>query len=149
MKLEQEIAQRSFRNEEHKLAVNLIYTYYWLYNSQSHIYKKYGITGQQFNILRILRGQHPNPVNLKLLRERMLDKMSDVSRIVEKLRVKKLLERTTSESDRRHCEVRITDKGRALLSEMDHEDQKADELFSKLTQAEKKSLNDLLDRLRG
>jgi len=149
MKLEKEIEQQHFRNESHKLIVNLIYTYYWLTAEQSSIYKKYEITGQQFNILRILRGQHPKPANIKLLRERMLDKMSDASRIVEKLRVKKLLERTTSESDRRHCEVRITEKGLALLTTMDKEDVAADAKVAALSPAEMQQLNSLLDRLRG
>ena len=82
MRLEDEIAQKQFRNQAHKLLVNIIYTYNWLMNYQQTMLKPHGITGQQFNVLRILRGQHPNPASIKLVRERMLDKMSDASRIV-------------------------------------------------------------------
>ena len=88
MELEKEINQKKFRNETHKLGVNIIYTFNWLNNIQSEFFKSSGITSQQFNVLRILRGQNPNPASVKLIRERMLDKMSDASRIVEKLRLK-------------------------------------------------------------
>lgn len=91
MELEKEISQKKFRNDAHKLGVNLIYTFNWLNAIQSDALKPYGITPQQFNVLRILRGQNSNPVSVKLIRERMLDKMSDASRIVEKLRLKKLI----------------------------------------------------------
>ncbi len=84
MKLEDEIFQKTFKNEYHKAVVNLIFTFNWLRDFQVNTLKPFGITMQQFNILRILRGQHPNPANIKLIRERMLDKMSDCSRIVEK-----------------------------------------------------------------
>ncbi len=149
MKLEDEIVQKKFRNETHKLGVNLVYTYNWVDAfSQTH-FKKYGITGQQFNALRILRGQHPNPATIKLLKERMLDKMSDASRIVEKLRVKGLVERHVCPTDRRNCDVRITEKGLKLLSDLDKEEHCFDSFFSKLSETETKQLNDLLDKLRG
>ena len=111
--------------------------------------KKFGLTSQQFNIMRILRGQHPNPANIKLLRERMLDKMSDASRIVEKLRTKGLIERNTNESDRRACDVIITQKGLELLKVIDKEDITFDGFFSQLDEQEMKHLNHLLDKLRG
>src|SRR6266487_4177073 len=99
MKLKDEIVQKKFRNESHKLGVNLIYTFNWLDAFHQTHFRKHGITSQQFNILRILRGQHPKPATIKLLKERMLDKMSDASRIVEKLRVKGLIDRDISPSD--------------------------------------------------
>lgn len=111
MKLEDEIVQKNFRSEAHKLGVNIIFTFNWVDNFHSCLMKRYGLTSQQFNILRILRGQYPSPANIKLLRERMLDKMSDASRIVEKLRTKGFVERNTNESDRRACDVIITQKG--------------------------------------
>ena len=149
MKLEDEIVQKKFRNETHKLGVNLVYTFNWFDAfSQSH-FKQYGVTGQQFNILRILRGQYPNPATIKLLKERMLDKMSDASRIVEKLRVKGLVDRQTSTTDRRNCDVIISEKGLHLLNKIDQEEKVWDDFFSSLTTAEKKLLNDLLDKLRG
>ncbi|MCX6290767.1 MAG: MarR family transcriptional regulator [Bacteroidetes bacterium] len=149
MKLEDEILQKKFRNETHKLGVNLIYTFNWMDAFSQNHFKKYGITGQQFNVLRILRGQHPDPATIKLLKERMLDKMSDASRIVEKLRVKGLVDRHICASDRRNCDVFINKKGLKLLAELDKEEQLFDGFFSNLDEKEKKHLNDLLDKLRG
>ena len=149
MKLEEEISQKKFRCEAHKLGVNLIYTYNWLDSFQSGFFRKYGITGQQFNILRILRGQHPGPATIKLLKERMLDKMSDASRIVEKLRVKGLVERNICPNDRRHCDVVISEKGLALLADIDKENGTIDSVFANLTDDEKRTVNELLDKLRG
>ena len=149
MKLEEEITQTKFRCEAHKLGVNLVFTYNWLDAFHSRFFKKYGITMQQFNILRILRGQHPGPATIKLLKERMLDKMSDASRIVEKLRVKGLVERNICPNDRRHCDVVISEKGLELLADIDKENATIDSVFSNLSEDEKRSLNGLLDKLRG
>jgi DNA-binding MarR family transcriptional regulator len=149
MKLEDEIVQKKFRSETHKLGVNIVYTFNWIDAFQQNHFKKYGITGQQFNVLRILRGQHPNPATIKLLKERMLDKMSDASRIVEKLRVKGLIDRHICPSDRRNCDVHINEKGMRLLADIDREEKIIDEFFSNLDDQEKKLLNDLLDKLRG
>lgn len=149
MELEKEINQKKFRNEAHKLGVNLIYTFNWLNHIQSDFLKPSGITSQQFNVLRILRGQNPNPASVKLIRERMLDKMSDASRIVEKLRLKSFVERVTSAADRRECEVYITQKGLDLLAEIDKENDKQDKVFSNLSKEEIHQLNILLDKLRG
>jgi DNA-binding MarR family transcriptional regulator len=149
MKLEDEIVQRKFINEAHKLGVNIIYTFNWLNEFQANMFRKYGLTPQQYNVLRILRGQSPNPASIKLVRERMLDKMSDASRIVEKLRTKGLLERHISELDRRSCEVRITKKGLDLLDKTAQDDITFENLFKNLSPAEMKKLNELLDHLRG
>lgn len=149
MKLEDEIFQKKFKNEYHKAVVNLIFTFNWLRDFQVNALKPYDITMQQFNILRILRGQHPNPANIKLIRERMLDKMSDCSRIVEKLRIKGLIERTTSETDRRHVDVAITDKGLDVLSKLDKYNDEVETHLSSLSQEEVTELNRLLDKLRG
>jgi DNA-binding MarR family transcriptional regulator len=149
MKLEDEIIQKKFRSETHKLGVNIIYTFNWLDAFHQKHFRKHGITSQQFNVLRILRGQHPEPATIKLLKERMLDKMSDASRIVEKLRVKGLVDRTISSNDRRNCDVVINAKGLKLLAEIDKEEALLNDLYSNLSEGEKKQLNDLLDKLRG
>lgn len=149
MKLEEEISQKHFRNEYHKAAVNVVYTFNWLNNHNVSFFKPLGITPQQFNILRILRGQHPNPATIKLIKERMLDKMSDASRIVEKLRVKGLVERNICSHDRRNVDVCITQKGLDLLSQIDMRNDESDQKLSALTPEEIKQLNDLLDKLRG
>jgi DNA-binding MarR family transcriptional regulator len=149
MELEKEIGQKKFRNEIHKLAVNLVYTFNWLNAMNIALLKPYDVTGQQFNVLRILRGQHPEPVNIKLIRERMLDKMSDASRIVEKLRLKGFVERNISSCDRRACDVKITAKGLKLLSDIDNIDHLFEKNLSALNETEMKELNRLLDKLRG
>jgi len=149
MKLEDEISQKHFRNEYHKAYVNILYTSNWIYEFQQNILKPLDITTQQFNILRILRGQHPEPATIKILKERMLDKMSDASRIVEKLRLKGLVKRTTNPSNRREVDVIITEKGLRLLSQLDRSNEAMDEFLSHLDQSEITLLNDLLDKMRG
>jgi DNA-binding MarR family transcriptional regulator len=149
MKLEEEIAQRKFRNERHKLIVNILYTHSWLTALHTDIFRKQAITTQQFNVLRILRGQHPNPASIKLIRNRMLDKMSDASRIVDKLVLKDLVERQTSDTDRRHTDVFITKKGLKVLAVLDKCDKLFDNHTEKLSLKETGVLNTLLDKMRG
>ena len=149
MRIEEEIHQIKFRNGFHKLAVNIIYTHGWLIGKQAELFGKYDITGSQFNILRILRGQHPNPASVGLLKERMLDKMSDTSRLVERLRVKGLVKRELSKGDRRRVDVSITDKGLKLLGEMDKLDQSYDSIFENLNEKEAEKISEMLDKLRG
>ena len=149
MKLESEITQYNFRNIYHKAAINLIFTFNWLYNLQSGIFKPFNLTIQQFNILRILRGQYPKPATIKLLKERMLDKMSDASRIVEKLRAKGLVERQICSEDRRTVDVLISEKGLNLLENLDEKNDELDKILSHLNVEELKILNGLLDKLRG
>jgi len=149
MKLEEEIKQSKFRNEYHKLAVNIMYSYGWLMNLQAKLFVKYDITGNQYNILRILRGQYPNPANVNLLKERMVDKMSDASRLVERLRVKKYVQRELCPNDRRRVNVSITQKGLDVLAEIDKLNDQYDALFKNLSIEESKVINDLLDKMRG
>lgn len=149
MKLEEEISQKHFRNEYHKAYVNILYTANWIYEFQSQILKPLDITTQQFNILRILRGQHPKPATIKILKERMLDKMSDASRIVEKLRMKGFVERNTNAANRREVDVHITENGLSVLSKLDEYNKLMDEFLSHLNESEITALNDLLDKMRG
>lgn len=149
MELEKEINQKKFRNESHKLMVNIIYTFNWINSSQSDFLKPFDITYQQYNVLRILRGQQMQPASIKLIRERMLDKMSDASRIVEKLRTKGFAERHICQHDRRSCQVFITQTGMNLLSELDKCNVQTETQFNSLSETEKKQLNFLLDKLRG
>lgn len=149
MRLEDEIHQKSFRSESHKLAVNLIFTYNWLHDLHSGFLKEYGLSLQQYNVLRILRGMNGEPVNVKTVRERMLDKMSDASRIIEKLRSKGWVKRITCHEDRRACHVFITLQGLKLLEEIDVELHRLESLFDRLSEEQKSELNRLLDTLRG
>lgn len=147
MKLEDEIKQSKFESESQKVKINIIFTGKWLENKTNALLKPHGLSMQQFNLLRILRGQHPEPVTVNLIIERMLDKMSNASRLVEKLRVKGFVERRQCEVDRRAVDVVITEKGLALLKEVDHL-VLGDNTGSSLSDDEMKQLNRLLDKFR-
>ncbi len=148
MELEKEIAQKSFKSERHKAMVNIIYTYFWANNLTRNDFNHYDITPQQFNILRILRGQYPNPSTINLLKERMLDKMCDASRMVDRLKQKELIERCVNKKDRRSVDIVISQKGLDLLTKIDVElDQ--EKLMKHLSEEEARQLNTLLDKLRG
>lgn len=149
MKLEDEIKQKKFTNEFHKANVNLIFTSTWLNTLHHKIFKKYGISNQQFNILRILRGQNGATVHLKLLTERMLDKMSNTSRLVEKLVQKKLVERSICQDNRRQIDIKLCAKGLELVNEISEELEKKYKGKQNLSMDEAKELNRLLDKLRG
>jgi DNA-binding MarR family transcriptional regulator len=149
MRLEEEIKQKKFRNENQKLAVNIIFTHGWLSSHQSKLFNRFDVTATQYNILRILRGQHPDPVSINVLKERMLDKMCDVSRLVERLRKKGWVERKICEEDRRRVDVSITKEGLMLLEKMDRYNESFDDLLSNISETEARQLNELLDKLRG
>lgn len=149
MRLEEEIKQKKFKSEHHKLMVNLIYTTNWLMSIHGPLMKQYGLTVQQYNILRILRGQYPNPCTVNLLKERMLDKMSDASRLVDRLLEKGLLERRTCENDRRRVDITITPAGLDLLKKVDEDENKLYTRMNMLSEEEASLVNDLLDKLRG
>ncbi len=148
MKLEDEIQQKKFKSIEQKLMLNLIYTTNWLTAKQDSLFKDSGITVQQYNVLRILRGQYPNPCSIKLIKERMLDRMSDTSRIVDKLYTKKLLERNECPNDRRSVNVIISNQGLELLKSLDYVDDLSKQNLKSLSDKEIDILNHLLDKLR-
>jgi DNA-binding MarR family transcriptional regulator len=148
LKLEDEIQQKKFKSIQHKLMLNLVYTTNWITSKQGSFFKDSDITSQQYNVLRILRGQHPNPCSIKLIKERMLDRMSDASRIVDKLNTKKLVIRRECPNDRRSVDVVITEKGLELLRSLDHIDDISIQTLKALTADEVNTLNDLLDKLR-
>lgn len=149
MELEKEIASNKFENNYHKTVVNILYTYGWVTNLLRKRFDKYHITMQQFNILRILRGQYPQAATINLLKERMLDKMSDASRIVERLVQKGLVSRCTNEKDRRAVDIKINEKGLELLQKLDMELNINKILKSHLSDEEADQLNTLLDKMRG
>ncbi|MEL7220846.1 MAG: MarR family transcriptional regulator [Bacteroidota bacterium] len=127
-----------------------MYTSAWITQSSAAILKPYGLTWQQFNVLRILRGRHPEPATVKLLMERMIDKMSNASRLVDKLLAKGLVERVTSTSDRRRVDVSITEEGLELLGKASAKMEKGLGFYENpLTEAEAVELNRLLDKLRS
>lgn len=149
MEIEKEIKQARFKSEFNKAAVNIVFTAGWLSVSITKILRPYGISMQQYNILRILRGQNANPVSVKMLQERMLDKMSNASRLVEKLRRKNYVERKENDKDRRQVDVRISQQGLDVLAELDVIMERHEFSTFKITEAQARDLNRLLDLLRG
>jgi DNA-binding MarR family transcriptional regulator len=150
MRIEEEIKQQTFANEFQKVHINIMFTSSWLQQKFSGVLKPYGISMQQFNILRILRGMHPEPATIKVLTERMIDKMSNASRLVDKLADKGLVIRTGCDSDRRRVDVQITPTGLQVLEEASAIVQlQMLDAFNNLSESEAIQLNDLLDRLRG
>lgn len=150
MSIESDIRQTAFNSSYHRLLVNILYSGNWIGNSQMRILKPFGITMQQFNVLRILRGSFPDPVKVNAITERMLDKMSNASRLVDKLLLKKLVERTECPSDRRAVNVIITKKGLDLLTKIDTAQLRFEGIMEeRLTTEQADTLSHLLDQLRG
>jgi MarR family transcriptional regulator, 2-MHQ and catechol-resistance regulon repressor len=149
MGIEQDIHQSKFRNEHQKAGINMIYTYGWIMERQKEVFATEDITPQQFNILRILRGSHPEPLSTLQIRERMLDKMSDTSRIVDRLITKGLVKKGICKTDRRLVDVIINDKGKKLLERMDKLQDDLDNITGNLSRKEAATLSHLLDKIRG
>ncbi len=149
MGIEKEIHQQKFRTQRQKALINLLYTYGWVIERIKNFLSQEDITHQQYNILRILRGAHPEPLSTLQIRERMLDKMSDTSRIVDRLILKELVQKTTCPKDKRLVDVVITEKGQALLRKLDNESNNVDMIMNSLTEEDAETLSRLLDKLRG
>jgi DNA-binding MarR family transcriptional regulator len=148
MSIDKDIQQSKFRNEYHKTVVNLIFTYNWITEKTKQFFDKGDITSQQYNILRILRGAG-KPLSTLQIRQRMLDKMSDTSRIVDRLVKKELVQKVICKTDRRLVDVTITDTGLQLLEKLDSYNEQMDAMLSNLTEDDAKMLNQLLDKIRS
>jgi MarR family transcriptional regulator, 2-MHQ and catechol-resistance regulon repressor len=148
MSIENDIQQAKFRNPQQKAAINLIYTLSWMRDKTKTIFEAEDITAQQFNILRILRGSFPQPLSTLQIRERMLEKMSDTSRIVDRLITKGLVKKLTCKNDRRLVDVIIADKGKKLLERLDLRQDEIDGVLRNLSEKDANILSDLLDKIR-
>ena len=148
MSLEQDIKQDKFRNPYQKAAINLIYTLSWIKDKTKAIFEAEDITTQQYNILRILRGSFPEPLSTLQIRERMLEKMSDTSRIVDRLIAKGLVKKLMCKNDRRLVDVIISDKGKKLLERLDAKQDELDGVMGNLSEKDANMLSDLLDKIR-
>jgi DNA-binding MarR family transcriptional regulator len=147
--IEEEIKQqKKFESEYEKAAVNIMFTSGWLYNINAGRMKKHGITPEQFNVLRILRGSYPKPLMLGSVTCRMVDKASNATRLVEKLRQKGYVERELCETNRRQVDIVITAKGLALLTKIDNEQEEWLSTLKGITKTEAQELNRILDKLR-
>jgi DNA-binding MarR family transcriptional regulator len=146
--IEKLLSQKAFENEYTKGMIGLVFVGNWIVSRNQQFFKRFDITMQQFNILRILRGQHPKAASINMLKERMLDRMSDVSRLVERLRKADLLERKSCEADRRAVDVKITPKGLQLLKAIEAEITELDDVLKNvLDSREIAQLNSLLDKV--
>lgn len=149
MKIEQAINQtKPFRSNHQKVMVNLLFTNNWLLQKQKAFFQSYDITGKQYNVLRILRGAG-EPISTSTIRERLLDKMSDASRVVDRLYKKGLVGKNTCPSDKRLVDVFVTTDGEKLLKIIDKKSDELDQITGKLTDREAAQLSNLLDKLRS
>lgn len=148
MILENEIGIASFRNEWQKASVSILYTYGFLSNGYESFFKRHGLTTQQYNALRILRDQYPKPVSTSVLREKMLDKMSDASRLVSRLGTKGLVKVTQNTADKRLVNILISEEGQKLIGSIDKDLHQLDAMMQGLTEEEAKTLVTLLYKVR-
>jgi len=148
MKIEEEIKQEKFRDPYQKVVINLLFTSNWIQNKHQDFFKSFGITAQQFNILRILRGQHPKSISPSLIKDRMLDKNSDVSRMLDRLLAKKLILKQVCPKDKRAFDVSISPEGLDLMKSMDKHLTSIEEMKG-LSEEEASLLSDLLDKVRA
>ncbi len=149
MTLEDAIKQKKFGSEYQKLIVNLIYTGNWINEKELILFKKYGLTGPQYNVLRILKGQYPQPATVNLIIERMLDRMSNASRIVDRLERKELVMRKQCKNDRRAVDVIITERGLEVLNKIESKIDLWESSYTNLSLQEARQMNSLLDKLRA
>ena len=148
MGIDKDIQQAKFRNSRQKAGINLIYTLAWMKEKTKVIFDSEDITSQQFNILRILRGSFPEPLSTLQIRERMLEKMSDTSRIVDRLITKGLVKKLICKDDRRLVDVIITEKGKKMLERLDARQDEIDGVLGNLSEKDANVLSDLLDKIR-
>lgn len=149
MAIEEEVKQGKFESEHQKAAVNILVTSSWLYKANADRLKPVGITPEQFNVLRILRGSHPKKLMLADISCRMIDKNSNATRLVEKLRQKEFVKRELCETNRRQVDISITPKGLNVLKKIDAQSRTWEDIMKNISKAEAKELSRILDKLRG
>ena len=149
VKLEQAIQSNKFKNEMHKASLNILYTAWWLKTQMSKVLKEFGLTHEQYNVLRILKGKYPEQLCVKDISCRMIEKSSNVPRIIDRLVLKKLVKRADSPTDKRETVTTLTQAGLAVLAASTESiNQLMDEMV-KMENQEAEQLNVLLERLRG
>ena len=148
-KLKEEIKQSKFESAQQEASINLIYTHAWVESKMKNVLKPFNVSSQQYNVLRILRGAFPEKVSSGYIKERMLDKESNITRLIDKLVTKKYVIRNLCPENRRKMDIVITDLGLADLKKMDVEVKKRDEILSKLSNKEANELNRLFDKIRS
>jgi DNA-binding MarR family transcriptional regulator len=149
MKLEEAIKSSRFADEKHKATINVIYSAYWLRNNFSNALKNEDLTVEQFNVMRILKGMHPEQMCVKDIGSRMLEKSSNVPRIIDKLVAKKLAKRTTSKVDKRETLVSLTERGVSVLEKATALVDNATHEMKGLSENDAQQLNELLEKMRS
>jgi DNA-binding MarR family transcriptional regulator len=148
MKLEEEIKQQRFKTPYHRMAVNIMFTGNWIQKDLSCQLRAFGLSLQQHNVLSILKGQYPRPCTLGLIQERMLDRESNATRLVDKLLQKGLADRCQCAENRRKVDIVITPAGLALLAQTAAIMDQIPSRYQHLTPEEATLLGQLLDKLR-
>ena len=149
VKLEEAIKQKEFKDPFNKAVVNLLYSQSYIVSNQSCLFKPLGISPEQYNVLRILKGQKGQPITVSSIQERMLNRMSNASRLVEKLKQKELVIREECPTDRRQVDILITEKGLKILTELEEAVYAFNRKIINLSVEEVDQLNFLLDKMRG
>ncbi|HAK11907.1 MAG TPA: MarR family transcriptional regulator [Chitinophagaceae bacterium] len=149
MKLEEAIQSSKFKNDVHKASLNILYTAWWLKTVLSRELKEFGLTHEQYNVMRILKGKHPEQMCVRDIASRMIEKNSNVPRIIDRLVTKKLVKRATSEVDRRETVISLTPSGLSLLDNSTSSINQAMEAQVSIGQQEAQVLNQLLEKVRA
>src|SRR5437870_3119753 len=148
MKLEEAIKSNKFTDEKHKATLNVLYTAYWLKNSFSTVLKGEDLTVEQYNVLRILKGMHPEQMCVKDIGNRIIEKSSNVPRIIDRLVFKKLVKRTSSKVDKRETLVSLTDRGLTVLAKATTQIDEYTKNMNGISEHDAETLNELLEKLR-
>ena len=149
MEIEKLIKQTRFKDSFHKAIVNLIYTANFFRDAHLELFKKYDIQGQHYNIMRILRGKHPQPVSPGYIKEVMIDKGRDLTRLIDKLERLQWVERSICPENKRKVNVKLTDHGLDFIDRITDELSVVDSKLRALDEKEYELLSNLLDRMRG
>jgi DNA-binding MarR family transcriptional regulator len=149
MDIKQLIKQENFRDNYHKAMINLFYTSNFFRDAHVHIFKKYKIQGQHFNVLRILKGKHPEPVSPGYIKEVILDKGRDLTRLIDKLVELKWVSRKICEDNKRRMNINLTAKGLEVVEKITNELVMVDQKIKHLSEEEYEQLSNLLDKMRG
>jgi len=148
MRLEDVLQTNRFRNEQHKASLNILFSAYWLKSNLSYAIKDGDLTMEQYNVMRILKGKHPEKMCIKDIAGRMIERNSNVPRIIDKLLAKKLVKRSVSKTDKRETLVALTEKGLTNVESTTQVLNALSDSLIKLTEAEAGILNDLLEKMR-
>jgi len=149
MKIEDELKTKKFRSEQHKAALNMMFSAYQLQTAVAQGLKPFNLTAEQYNVMRILKGSNPRPLCVKEIANRLIERSSNVPRILDRLQDKKLISRTRSEADGRETLIELTQQGMNVLNEVNLSVEGLDGSQVKLTDTEARLLNELLDKSRG